>query len=296
MGERKSAYLKLAGAAQQTRGDIGKYRGEIGGWRTGELQPQRAKIEAQRTAPRPDVELARREYTNIINNPAARGYDAATLNRMRGVQSDVSAGQRGSYLKDMRRQVQAQGLGNTGTAIRNLNQYTEGNEARTRAAFRDIDIANAQQGRGEYLEAVKSMPGLQSMEDAYNQNMFQLQNQVLGQEANAYQLQGATFPMETQTMQPELEATQGAYRPGFWGQLGSSLAQGIGSGVAGLISGGVSGGGFALGQRAGMGGGGGGATGGMGSGIGYESGSAPYGSYPGDYNIPYYRYGGGGYR
>jgi hypothetical protein len=250
MGERKSSYLKLASASQQTRGDIGKYRGEIGDWRTSQLQPQRAALETARTGPRPDIELARREYTNIINNPAARGYDAATLNKMRGVQSDVSAGQRGSYLKDMRRQVQAQGLGNTGTALRNLNQYTEGNEARTRAAFRDIDIANAQQGRGEYLEAVKSMPGLQSMEDQYNTNMFQLQNQVLGQEANSYGLQGATFPMETGTMYPELQATAGAYRPGFWGQMGSAFAQGLGSGAAGLVTGGVAGAGYNLGQRA----------------------------------------------
>ena len=253
--ERKSSYLDVAKGAQGIRAGLGGFRGALSDFRTGQIQPQRAAISAQRQAPRPDIDTARTAYKNIIDNPAARGFDAATLNKMRGVQSDVAAGQRGSYLKDMNRQVRAQGLGNTGAALRNQRQYTESAEPRLRAAFRDIDIENAKQGRGEYLEAVKAMPGIQGIEDQYNSNMFQLENQVLGQEQNTYGLESSTYPMETQTLNPEMAAYQQAYKPGFWGQFGSSFANSLGSGLAGFATGGVQGAGYNLGRRAVSGGG-----------------------------------------
>jgi hypothetical protein len=128
--------------------------------------------------------------------------------------------------------------------------YDEGFEGRNRASMRDIQIENEKMKRGEYMQALGYMPQLQELEDRWNLSSMGQQAGMLGMEAENWRDIGRTFPMELEALSPQMQAYQQAYRPGFWGQLGSSFAQGLGSGAAGFLTGGVSGAGYALGQRA----------------------------------------------
>jgi hypothetical protein len=250
MGQRKSSYLDVAKSAQETARGIGGYREELGGFRRQHLEPMRYRMEEMRTAPRPDIETARGAYKKIIESPEARGFSPETVRSMYGAATEAGAGARGSYLRDIGKSLAASGMGHTGAGLRMQKAYDEGFEARNRASMRDIQIENEKMKRGEYMRAVEQMPALQEMENRWNlQNMAQ-QAGMLGMEAENWQDIGRTYPMELQALSPQMQAYEQAYRPGFWGQLGSSFAQGLGSGAAGFLTGGVQGAGYALGQRA----------------------------------------------
>ena len=241
MGERKKSYLDVARQAQETRTGVGKLRGEIGAFRQGYLEPERHKVETIRQAPRPDVEAARGYYRGILEDPGRGRWSPETVRGMYSQATEAGAGGRNAFLKEMNRQVRAAGMGHTGASLRNLQTYDEGFEARNRASMRDIQIANELQAREAMKGAATGAASLQEMEDRWNLLNLSQQANLLGMEQTSYNQQGATYPMELQALDPQMAAYQQAYRPGFWGQLGSTFAQGLGSGLAGLATGGAQG-------------------------------------------------------
>ena len=250
MGQRKSSYLDVANQAKTTAGGAGKLRGEIGAFRTGYLEPERHKLETIRQGPRPDTEAARGYYRGILEDPGRGKWSPETVRGMFSQTTEAGAGGRNAFLKEMNRQTRAAGMGATGANLRNLQTYDEGFEGRNRGSMRDIQIANELQAREAMKGAAAGSAGIQEMEDRWNLANLAQQQELLGREQQTYNQQGATFGTELDSLNPQMQAYEGAYRPGFWGKLGSSFATGLGSGLAGLATGGVTGAGYNLGQRA----------------------------------------------
>lgn len=181
-----------------------------------EARGLRMGLESYRTTPRPDVDLARREYRGLIEDPTKRGFSEGTVGKMFGRQADVATGQRSSFSNMLRRNLAGRGMGNTGAGLRAQMQFRESQDTGLRSAMRDIDLENENLKRQEYFGALSALPQIQSMEDEFNLRNFGTQ---LG------------------TFRPEQEAMQQAYKPGFWGNLGPALLQAGATAFGGPIGG-----------------------------------------------------------
>ena len=240
------------------------YQGSIEG-RRGDFQGQRKAIsdyydwirsEYENPNSRRDTEEARGNlsaastlYNRMLTDPSARGYDQSTVNSMFGRQADALSGARGAFQKSAGQQLAAQGLSNTGAGMRALMNYDTGYGANMRSAARDVELANAEAKRsdlwnaGQGAERVASGWGdIQGREDAWKNANAQLRAQALGMNQSA--LGGETDLQALASGQYGQMAgqLQQKNRPGFWGNLGSSLAQGFGSGLGQLLAGGPQGG------------------------------------------------------
>jgi hypothetical protein len=223
-GDRKKSALKQATTASTMRDQMGKdyanQRGELAGFR--------GTISGARTAPRPDVEKLRSSFSGMIDDPSKRGWSADTINKMHTRSADIGTGQKTSFMRNIGKNIAARGMGNTGAGIRSLQEFDEGQDARSRTAAREVDIGAAEAGRSDLWNAMSGLSDVQRGEDAFQGNM-------LGMEGNTLNAIGDTYGDQAQgqlaTFAPEANAYETAYKPGFWGNLGSSLASSLGQSI-----------------------------------------------------------------
>ena len=168
---------------------------------------------------------------SMMTDPTKQGFSPEVQNQMFGKQADALTAARTSFGKENTRQVSAQGLGNTGQAMRNVMQYDSENAGKMREASRDTSLANAQQQKSDYWNAMQG----------YGQGVGAMgqvnQESLAGTNAeNAFwQGQGdlAKSQAQLQLQQQQLD------NQGFWGSLKSGFGSALGIGFGSLMSGSI---------------------------------------------------------
>jgi len=245
--DRKSAYRRVSDAAAGIRTDLGNYRPQYGSIRGGIQAYQTDRNNTAESYP-----TIRSGWTNEINEPFRpdqtykEGYDPATVQAMRTSQSDIVAGGRTRASNEINRQAAAQGMQNTGAAMRSVMAMEPTWTAKSQAGRRTADLDAAEAARLDYQKnqdriasdywngrqaRQQGLQGLDTFEqgrEAFNRNSFRDQLQALNDETG-------TYNMDIATLNPEMKAYEGMYQPGFWGKLGSSFATGLGGGVGAAI-------------------------------------------------------------
>jgi hypothetical protein len=160
---------------------------------------------------------------SMMTDPTKRGFSPEIQNQMFGKQADALTAARTSFGKENTRQVSAQGLGKTGQAMRNKMQYDSENAGKMREASRDVSLANAQQDKTDYWNAVQGYGGsIDTMRGVGAASLAgtQAENQMWDSQANI-----ASNIAQLEMQQKELDSQ------GFWGTfkrgLGSALSGGL---------------------------------------------------------------------
>lgn len=262
---------------QQTRNDARAVRG-----RTAALRPQygsiRSGVQAYQTGQNNDNDSntrIREGWKGIIDNPMRgpqtyrEGYAPGEINQMKTGASDIVTAGRDRAARGINRQVAAQGMGNTGAGLRSVMSMEPGWTSKGIAARRDVDLDAAEAKRSDYWKGVdynnqdywkgqeNQQRGLQGLDvfergrEGFNLDAFKTQGGLLNDEADLERIDLASF-------NPEMNATEGMYQPGFWGKLGGSFANSLGSGLGSGLASYATGGFGNIGKMIpGMGGGGG---------------------------------------
>ena len=245
--QRKADYQQTRNDARSIREGLQEYRPQYGSIRSGIQQYQTDRNNTAESYP-----TIRSGWTNEINEPFRpdqtykEGYDPSTVQAMRTSQSDIVAGGRTRAANEINRQAAAQGMQNTGAAMRSVMAMEPTWTAKAQAGRRTADLDAAEAARLDYQknqdriasdywkgrEARQSgLQGLDTFErgrESFNRNSFLDQLTALNDETG-------TYNMDIASMYPELQAQQGMYKPGFWGQFGSSFANSLGSSLGGKI-------------------------------------------------------------
>lgn len=148
-------------------------------------------------------------FKGMVMDPSQRGYDAATVNEMRGSATGALAGARRSQLQDINRNVAASGMGNTGLGVRAAMQSGRDYMAQQRTANRDVDLAQAEAKRNDLWNAQRAWEGGLNM----GSNMF-------NQQMAAAQGQQGTYEAMARTLGAKVPALTGAHNTSFWGNWG----------------------------------------------------------------------------
>jgi hypothetical protein len=142
-------------------------------------------------------------YKGMATDPSKRGYDASTINSMRGNATGAVAGSMRSAAEDTSRQLAASGLGHTGMGARLASDRGRQSASAMREANRDIDIADAEAKRNDLWNASQAwMSGITGQQSAIT---------------DAAKVRAAGIP-----------ALTGAHDVSFWGDFGD-VTQGIGN-------------------------------------------------------------------
>jgi hypothetical protein len=176
--------------------------------------------------------LMENQYS-MMTDPTKRGFSPEVQGQMFGKQADALSGARTSFGKENQRMVSAQGLGSTGQAMRNKMQYDSDNAGKMREASRDVSLANAQQDKSDYWNAVAGYGGsIDTMRGVAGSSLAGTQA-----ESDFWTNQAA---IDTNMAQLELQQKQ-LDSQGFWGSFKRGLGGMLGGGIGNLISGGMSG-------------------------------------------------------
>ena len=240
-GDRKTGYLSVANAAQDVRAGTAamrpQYESNLGGIQAYQNYQQNEN---------PSFPTIRQGWNSIISNPNRPvqnyqiGYSPETQQAMRTAGSDVVAGGRTRALQNINRQAAAQGMGSTGAAMRSAMSLEPTWTSKALDARRQADLDAAAQERSDYWKAQDANTGdywkgqenlqygLKGLDTAeQGRENFNLKS--FDTERNALNDQAALFGYDIGSLNPETNALQGAYKPGFWGQLGSSFAGALGN-------------------------------------------------------------------
>ena len=118
---------------------------------------------------RPEFSNLRATMMSIAADPNNRGYDAGTINEMRGNATGSLAGARRSGVQDVNRNIAASGMGNTGMGIRMARTMNRDYATQQRQANQDVDLTQAQAKREDLWKAYGGWQGaLEGEEGAIN--------------------------------------------------------------------------------------------------------------------------------
>jgi hypothetical protein len=161
----------------------------------------------------------------MMNDPSKLGYSPETKGLMFGRQADALSGARATFGKENNRQVAAQGLSNTGQAMRNQMQYDTGYASNLRAAGRDVELADAEAKRSDTWNAI----------NAYGN--------AIGTYGDVGKMQLAGMGAEQDYWNSDVNAGQAyvnaslgeenANNAGFWGSFKRSAGAGLGKTIFG---------------------------------------------------------------
>jgi hypothetical protein len=220
----------MAGTSQQLKdvgAQIGQARQNIWGTMAPKYSGFQQTAENLRTAARPDTELARGAYKGMMATP---GYSPDALNKMYGRSADVARGEGANLERGLQKTAASSGLSNTGAMMRNVGVASKQRGGQLIGAQRDIDLQNELQKKQDIWQGAQGIMGVQGSEDAWQKAMMDAALSGIGAENQFYS--GTIMPSYSQ----QTQAYQAAHQPGFWGQLGSSLASGIGSAAGRLMA------------------------------------------------------------
>ncbi len=153
-------------------------------------------------------------------DPSQQGYDAATVNAMRGNATGALAGARRTSMEDANRNIAASGMGNTGMGIRTAANMGRDYAAQQRAANNQVDLQQGQQKKSDMWNAIQAqMQGMGMAQNTYNQ-----QQQSLAGRGNIFTNQAQMLGMKV----PALLGANTVGNSGFWGNFTNSLGGALG--------------------------------------------------------------------
>lgn len=115
----------------------------------GNLYPQFKEFNDTYSSPLRDM------MWGMMNDPSKRGYSADTVNAMRANATDAIAGQKQSTEANVKKQIAASGMGNTGMATHMARRMGKDAMTQQRQANRDVDLAQAEAQRDDLWKATQ---------------------------------------------------------------------------------------------------------------------------------------------
>lgn len=235
-GDRKKSYMNAANDARGIRTAMGStYRPQYSSIRSGMQAYQTDRNNTAESYP-----TIRSGWTDLATNPMRpdqgykAGYSPETVNQMRTAASDTVAGGRANAMRNINRQAAAQGMGNTGAAMRQVAalepKWTS--EAISARRGADLDAAEAERldrQKNYDREAADYWAGIDAKQaalqglDVFERGRESFNRNSWLDQLGALDAETGTYSTDLGALDAELEAYGGAYRPGGWSRFGGQL-------------------------------------------------------------------------